>query len=416
MNEERKLQKAKISLMRDPKFALLQGIMMVGKTYVDDTVPTACTDGRDERYGRKFINSLREQELNFVMAHEAGHKMYRHLVTWRRLYDEDRKLANQACDYVINIMLHDLDPHGKTIVMPTYKDGPLKGKPMGMLDERFRGMNSKQVFDILKQERQDGGGGEGGDEQGDGDEDGGSGGGSRDDGFDEHDWGNAKNMSEEDKRQLEREIDQAIRQGIMAQKRVGGGAGGMSRELEEMLQPKVDWREVLREFVKSTCRNKDKSSWRRVNRRMLSGGVYMPSMIGERVGRIVIAVDTSGSIGIRELSDFLSEVKGIAEEVSPEQVDLLYWDCAVAGHEEYREGDVTNIVSTTKPKGGGGTAPSCVSQYLNDKRIQPECVVVLTDGYVGSDWGKDWPAEVLWCIVGNNSVTADNGKTIHIDK
>lgn len=410
MNEERKLQKAKISLMRDPKFALLQGIMMVGKTLVDDSIPTACTDGRDERYGRKFVKDLRDSELCFVVAHEAGHKMYRHLTTWRRLHEEDARLANAACDYVINLMLKDLDPNGRTIQMPVYKDGDKKGDPMGLIDERFRGMNAKQVFDILKEEKGEGGEGEGG--EGGGGDEGSSGGG----GIDDHDWDGAKDMSEEDKRVLEREIDQAIRQGLMAHQKIAGkGAGGMGRELEELLEPKVDWREVLREFVKATCRNKDKSSWRRVNRRMLSAGIYMPSMIGERIGRIVIAVDTSGSIGIRELSDFLSEVKGIAEEVNPEKIDLIYWDSAVASHEEYDEGAVANIVTTTKPKGGGGTAPSCVSQYLKEKAIEPECIVVLTDGYVGNDWGYDWPAEVLWCIVkGNSGTVAANGKTIHI--
>ena len=110
MLEERKLQKAKISLMRDPKFALLSGVLMVGKTYVTEDVPTACTNGRDEKYGRAFIKNLREQELNFLVAHEAGHKLYRHLTTWRKLHDENHSLANQACDYVINLMLKDLDP------------------------------------------------------------------------------------------------------------------------------------------------------------------------------------------------------------------------------------------------------------------------------------------------------------------
>lgn len=420
MIEERKLQKAKISLMRDPKFALLQGIMMVGKTCVDDSIRTACTDGRDERYGRSFIKDLKEPELSFVVAHEAGHKMYRHLTTWRKLYEEDRALANQACDYVINLGLKDLDPHGRTIQMPIFRDGPKKGQPMGLIDERFRGMNTKQVFDILKQEkkddpeRPDGPRGKGdpcdsgnppGDESGD-----------DHGGFDEHDWKGAKQMSEAERRELERDIDQAIRQGLMAQQKIAGkGAGGLSRELEELLEPKVDWREVLREFIKATCRNKDKSSWRRVNRRFLSMGAYMPTMIGERIRRIVIAVDTSGSIGLRELSNFLAEVKGIAEELAPEQIDLIYWDSEVAAHEEYREGDVANIVSTTKPAGGGGTSPSCVSQYLNDKRIEPECIVVLTDGYVGNDWGSNWPAEVLWCIVnGDRNAVAANGKTIHI--
>jgi predicted metal-dependent peptidase len=397
MLEERKVQKAKITLMRHPKFALLQGILMVGKTKVADNVPTASTNGRDETYGREFVRKLRDPELAFVIAHEAGHKMYRHLTTWTKLHDENPHLTNQACDYVINLMLKDLDPTENVIAMPMYRDGPHVGKKMGLIDERFRGMNTKQVFDILKQEQEDdeGGGGEGG--------------------IDEHDWDGAKELTPEQKKELARDIDQAIRQGMMAHQKINGkGAGGLDRELQDLMEPKVNWREELREYVKAVCRAKDTSSWRRVNRRFLSTGIYMPSMIGEKVGHIVVGIDTSGSIGGPELAEFLSEVKGIAEEVSPEKVDLIYWDSEVAAHEEYAEAEVSNIVSSTKPKGGGGTSPSCMSEYLKEKKIVPECIIMLTDGYVGSDWGSDWTAPVMWAITGGNTSVASNGKTIHI--
>lgn len=398
MLEERKVQKAKISLMRNSKFALLSGIMMVGRTRVDDNIPTACTNGRDERYGREFVKKLRDPELAFVVAHENAHKMYRHLTTWRKLHDENHSLANQACDYVINLMLKDLDPSESVIAMPRYTDGPLKGRVMGLVDERFRGMNAKQVFDILKEEQEEGGGEGGGD------------------GFDDHDWDGAKDMSDEDKETLGREIDQAIRQGLIAhQKNVGKGGGGLDRELEDLLAPKINWREVLREFVKTTCSNKDASSWRRVNRRFLSTGVYMPSMIGEKVGHLVVAIDTSGSIGGPELAEFLSEVQGIAEEVSPEVVDLIYWDGEVAAHEKYEGSAVSNIVSSTKPKGGGGTDPSCVSEYLKENGIKPEAVIVLTDGYV-PNWGSEWTAPTMWVISGGNTdAVSDNGKTIYLE-
>ena len=402
MLEERKVQKAKITLMRNPKFALLSGVLMVGKTSVVDNIPTACTNGRDERYGRAFVKSLRDQELNFLVAHENGHKMYRHLTTWRKLHDEDHRLANQACDYVINLMLKDLDPTESVIAMPRYPAGhPMAGKVMGLVDERFRGMNSKQVFDILKQEKEDGDGG--GDGEGGG-------------GMDDHDWQDAKDMSEEEKKELEREIDQAIRQGMMArQKFAGNGEGGLDRELAELLEPKVNWREVLRDFVKSTCNAKDASSWRKVNRRFLSTGTYMPTLIGEKVGHLVIAVDTSGSVGDEELGEFLSEVKGIAEEVNPACVDLLYWGSSVVQHETYGDGEAANIIASTRPKGGGGTSPSCISEYLKEKNIKPECVIILTDGCVGDDWGSEWTAPTLWCIVGDYfDGEADNGKTIHI--
>jgi len=405
MSEERKLQRAKINLLRSPKFALLSGILMVGKTSVVDDLPMpACTDGRDEKYKRSFIASMSDPEVAFVVAHEAAHKMYRHLTTWQRLYDENPRLANMACDYVINLMLLDTDPTGSVITMPLYKTGPNRGKPMGLIDKRFAGMNTKQVFDILKKEEEEGEGG----------------GGDGDGGFDEHDWEGAKGRSEEEQKELHKTIDDAIRRGVAEQKRVGEGNGHLDREFADLLEPKVDWREVLRDFVKSTCAGRDKSSWRKVNRRFLSLGddTYMPSLISEQVGHIVIGVDTSGSIGGSELRDFLTEVKGIAEEVKPKQVDLLYWDSHVASHEEYDAASVPNIVSSTKPRGGGGTAPSCVTAYMHEKVIQPECVVMLTDGYVGSDWGESnghsWPAPVLWVVVGGADVTAPNGKTIAI--
>ena len=405
MLEERKLQKAKINLMREGKFALWSGIMMVGRTTVSDTVPTACTNGRDEAYGRKFVAELRETELNFVVLHESMHKAFRHLTTWKKLYDEDSDLANKACDYVINLKLKDIDFYEKHISMPLIRDGAMRGKPMGLIDERFRGMSAKQVFDILKDEKKGKGDGEGGD--GDG-----NGGGSQ--GFDEHDWEGAKEMSEPEKEQLAKDIDQALREGVMNQKKLAGsGAGDVDKDVLDLLESKVDWREALREFVKSTCSAKDASSWRRINRRYLSQGIYMPSLIGERVGHLVVGADTSGSV-FNALGGILSEVKGIAEEVKPEKVDLLYWDSRVAAHEEYGTNDVSNIINSTKPRGGGGTSPSCVSAYLKEKNIQPECVIMITDGEVGGDWGSDWTAPVLWAIVGGSDVIAPNGKTIHV--
>jgi predicted metal-dependent peptidase len=388
---ERKVQKAKISLMRNKDYALWSGILMVGKTEVSDTVPTAYTNGRDEVYGREFVNGLNDKELAFVVLHENLHKAFRHLYTWRALWKDDPQLANQACDYVINLMLYKSDPNGSVLTMPT-KDG----KRIGLLDERFDGMNAKQVFDLLKQEQKD--------ESGKGQGEGG--------GFDEHDWEGAQELDKEQQEALTKEIDRALRQGQIAAKRMGTGAGGMERAVGELLAPEVDWRELLREFVTSTCSSKDTSSWRRVNRRFISNDVYMPSLVGETVGRIVVGIDTSGSIDGKMLNRFLSEVKCIADDVSPEAIELLYWDDEVAGHETYDASNRDALVTSTKPKGGGGTDPSCVPKYIKDKDLKPECVVMLTDGCIGN-WGE-WEVPVLWVVVGNDGVTAPVGKTVNV--
>ena len=407
ITEERKLQRVKITLLRNPKVALMSGILMVGRTYICDKTPTARTNGRDEWYGRGFVKKLKEKELAFVVMHESAHKMYRHLTTWKKLHDEDHSLANFACDYVVNLMLKDLDPNETFMAMPRDKDGA----PIGLIDERFRGMNAKQVFDILKQE-QEGSNKSKGEDEGEGEGGGG--------GLDDHDWDGAQGGDAEERKTFDREIDQAIRQGIITHQKVNGAGGGdLARELGEMLRPRVDWRNELREFVKSICAGKDNSTWRKVNRRFIGSGVYMPTLVSERVGHIVLAVDTSGSIGGEELNAFLSEVAGVCEQVNPELVDLLYWDGRVAGHETYKQHETQNLVRSTRPVGGGGTSPSCITAFLRDKRIKPECTIILTDGYVGSDWGEQggnaWPSPTLWCIVGGNKAVSPNGKTLHIE-
>lgn len=390
--EERRLSKVKIAIMRNPKFALWSGLMTVGKTSVVDDIPTACTNGRDELYGREFIQKLDDRELAFVVLHETLHKAYRHMTTWKKLHDENHHLANLACDYVINLQLVDMDKDELLLAMPKQPNG----KPLGAIDERFRGLNTKQIFDILKEEEEESGGGGGGE------------------GFDEHDWEGAKALTDEEKKDLERDIDSAIRQGLIAEQKIAGKGGGrMGRDLAELLEPKVDWRDVLREFVKATCNAKDTSSWRRVNRRYLSGDVYMPSLIGERVGHLVLGIDTSGSVGNKELAEFLSEVQSIAKDVHPDKVDLIYWDGEVAGHEEYSSSQVDSIITSTKPAGGGGTDPTCVMRYLKEKAIKPEAIIMLTDGYIG-EWGNEWDAPILWTIVGGNKEFAPVGKTIHV--
>jgi predicted metal-dependent peptidase len=388
--EERRLSKIKISIMRNPKFALWSGLMTVGKTRISETAPTAYTNGRDEVYGREFVKKLDDKELAFVMLHETLHKAYRHLYTWRKLWDIDAQLCNMAMDYVINLELKDLDKQQQTLAMPMEGN-----KVIGLVDERFRGMNTKQVFDILREENPNGGEGNG---------------------FDEHDFESAKELSEDEQKKLVKEIDQAIRQGIIARNKVAGKeAGGMSRELGELLAPQVDWREQLKEFVRSTCSAKDASSWRRVNRRFLSGDVYMPSLIGEKVAHLVIGIDTSGSIGVKELNTFLTEVRGIAQEVHPERVTLTYWDSTVAGVEEYEGGNVDTITESTKPNGGGGTDPRCLMKYMDEQKLEPDAIIMLTDGCIGTgEWGDEWKAPILWTICGGNQSYAPVGKTIHI--
>lgn len=406
---EKRVELVHVSLMRAPEFALFAGLFMVGKTTIEDLPMTAATNGRDAFYGREFVDTLSDKELAFLVMHENMHKCYRHLTTWRALYDIDKSCANQACDYVINIQLADMDPHGKYIVMPRDKD---TGKVIGLLDEKYRGMDTKQVFDILrqkKQEQQQRGG-----EQTDGESDS-SGSGEEGSGItlDDHDWEGAQNgMTKEEQEQLGRDIDQALRQGGIYAGKVGGN---MPREIGELLKPKVDWREVLRRFVRTSLKDRDSVSWRRAHKNYLWQDIILPSIMGKRVKHLVIAMDTSGSIQGQLLTEFLSEMNGIVRDTGADRVDVVYWDTEVAGHEIHK-GSNKDIVHKTSPKGGGGTDPDCVVDFMAEHDLKPDALIMLTDGYMHTNKPK-WAAikaPTLWCVIGNENYEVPNGQKLNI--
>ena len=410
LNAEERLSKAVVAIMGHPRYTALAGVLMLGEKTIEEDIPTACTNGRDVKYGRAFVDGLTDAELRGLVLHEdEGHKLYRHLTTWRWMYDIDPFLANCACDYVINIRIVD----------DNKDDGFAKLPEGGLVDERFRGMDEAQVFHILRKEQdsQPPGGSGGSDSQ---DNESGSGSGQADGlengtlqsgaGLDQHDWDGAQELSDEEKHELARDIDEAIRQGALAAGKMGGTG---NRDLDELLQPQVDWREVLREFVQTTCAGSDYSTYARPNRRLMSQGIYMPSGISEQVEELVIAIDTSGSIGQSELTEFLSEVKGVCDTVKPNKVRLLYWGCSVVGDESYDMHELEQLTTSTKPKGGGGTDVNCVTQYMAKKSIKPQAAIVLTDGYLYDGWGE-WTCPVLWTILDNEHALADVGKTVHI--
>jgi predicted metal-dependent peptidase len=367
--------------MKSPQFVAYSGILMIGETKVDDNIPTACTNGKDVKFGRGFVASLNDPQLRGLILHEAKHKMYRHLLTWKHLQKQDPMRANMACDYVINLEIQDeSERSNKFVVLP---DGAL-------IDEKFRGLNSAEVFNLLPP--QPTGGGDGGQ------------------GFDEHDWEGAECLNDEEKTALAKEIDQAIRQGAILAGKVGGN---VDRSFTDLMSAKVDWKEALREFVSSVSQGKDDSTWRKPNRRWLQHDIYMPSTISESMGRVVVAIDTSGSIYGEVLNRFISEVASVMQNMNPEQVDLLYWDSQVAGHEVYGLNDADRMTASTKPKGGGGTSPSCITAYMRKHKIEPVCAIILTDGCVGNDWGGQWNCPTLWAIT--EDIKSPIGQTIKVE-
>jgi predicted metal-dependent peptidase len=291
-------------------------------------------------------------------------------------------------------MIVAADPTESVVQFPRKPDGT----KLGLYDPKYDGMSARQVFDLLKKDNPEGGGGQG-------------------EGFDEHGWGDAQELPKAEQDALQKEIDHAMRRGEAEAKRCGAGKGDIPAEIGQLLRPQINWKDALREFITQNCTVKDDTTYRRLNRRFHALDLIMPTTYGESLGHIVAGPDLSGSMWTGDPSDMkkvLSEFVGVVNQVNPEHVDLLYWDAEVTGHEEYKRGDYEGIANAMRPKGGGGTDPRCVQRYLKEHNIKPDCIIMFTDGHVFDQWGDNWPAPILWVVCGNPSVTSNTGKTVHV--
>ncbi|NCA25168.1 MAG: hypothetical protein EBS91_11385 [Betaproteobacteria bacterium] len=162
---------------------------------------------------------------------------------------------------------------------------------------------------------------------------------------------------------------------------------------------------------------RDQTSWRRPNRKFIGMDIVMPMMISEKAHCFVTGIDTSGSIFGEILTQFVSEVNSICIEINPEVMEVLYWDSHVAKHETYKDAEVQSFSTSTRPTGGGGTNPDCVPKYLKDKQINPQAIIMLTDGEFFKHNADDWAGSppVLWCVIGNKNFQPKVGSVVYVE-
>jgi predicted metal-dependent peptidase len=332
--------------------------------------------------------------------------MYRHPTTWGHLAKINAQLANIAMDHVINNQI--MEAYGKDgfVEMPeniTYGDGQFFNECC--CDPQFAGWDTAKVFwHLYKELDEDGEGNPGNKGQ--------SGDGETGQAFDEIDFDGAEEMTREERQELDREIDEALRQGALTAGKMGSGG---NRDVNELLKPKIDWREAFREWFTSTCKGNDMSTWRSANRRYLASGYYMPSHISETVGAVHCSNDMSGSIGDAEAKIMVTETVNICETVFPDELHITYWDTEVCGYEKYNNTELDTVAERTKPVGGGGTDPTVVPEFLRENNIKPQATVVLTDGCIFGGWGE-WDHPVLWVIIDNERATPPFGSVIHVSR
>lgn len=353
MNLEKKLAKAKTALILEHPF--IGSIAMNMPFRLSEDVPTAATNGKEVVFNPDFISDKSDEEIKFLVAHECMHPMLEH--NFRR-GERDPYKWNMAGDYVINKLLVD-EGIGKMI------EG-------GLHDDHIYnngGGTSDGIYNALPDtpEGEQGYGGEG-------------------QPFDQCQDGEGS-PAEQAQQQAEWKIK--VAQAAQSAKMMGKMSAGLERLVGELLQPKVDWREVLQKFIVKQ-RTEDRS-FARPNRRFIHQGLYLPSITGERLGEIAFAVDCSGSIGQEEIDQFASEITTVWADQRPSKVHVLYFDSEVSHYDVYESDDEPVI----KPHGGGGTAFSPVFEYMQANDIEPVACIFLTD-LVCYDFGDAPNYPVLW--------------------
>jgi len=407
MSPDQRLIAINVDFTHHREFAKLSGVACVGVNIFTDELSTAGTNGRDVMYNLEFVMKQSRKQLRFVVAHETLHKALRHCTEYDEICKREPTASNIAMDYVVNAMIHEADPNLEFVEWTT--------DPEPLLHQKYYGWSFVQVLkDIMQNSKTINVKPKGdGDDDGDGDikmrvffdPDGKP----IDADFDSHIIGK---ISDDIKETNDRQISDANHQGsILAQKIAGKGVGNGALD-GALVKRDTNWREYVKEWLASVCEGDEYSKYSPPNKRMLPLGFIMPSHFSETTGEIVVACDTSGSMGGLYPTVF-GEIARICQNLNPESVRVLWWEYEVVGEQIFKPIDYHKIGSLMKPVGGGGTRVTCVAEYIESNRIKPKGIIYLTDGYIESDYRlPDFP--VLFGAVDNDSFVASRGKTVRI--
>ena len=377
-----RIQKARTALLLDHPF--FGSLLYRLKDRESRAIKTMATDGVSLLWNPEFVETLTAATLAGTLAHEVMHPALHHHV---RRSGRDPKRWNVACDYAINPLLVDAG-----LALP---EGVL-------IENRFRGMSAEQIYNLLEPE-------EGSDPDNDNDQQAtashdsnGSpvGTQSSDPSAPETDGGIGQVLdapSECDEsptvEEQAREWEIAVNQAMTVAQQAGKMPAGLDRTMEGTAEAAVNWRELLRRLWSETTAAD--YSWMRPNRRHLWRGLYLPGVVKEGVGEIVIAVDCSGSISGRQLRLFEAEARSILEGQRPERVYVLYFDAVVQKVEIYEAGQPISL----NPVGGGGTEFGPCFEWVEERGIIPQTMIFLTDLY-GSFPSSAPSYPVLWASTG----------------
>ena len=434
--------RANITILKDRRTYAMGATILLGESAVRDGIATAATDGRNKFYGKDFMSTLTPKQHNYIVLHENGHVIKMDMQRHPDLIAEDAHMFNVAADYVVNGIIEGL---GISDI--------IERPPGALVDPKFNGWSIRDVYRFLKTGRDKDGNEQGepepqfddSDDDGDDGDDGSGGGDPSDDGddgdspspantdqgkpdpssvkigsktystqpIDEHDTAAAQGMSEQESKQLEREIKQVIEQAVML---AGVQGGEVPLAIREALAPDVDWERELEDYLNTSQRGEDDLNVRRYDRRYLADDHYVPTTHSERVGTVLLCMDSSGSTCGSVFDKFVAGFSDILQRVRPERVRILHWDTSVKHDEVITEADYlgADLKDILNPRGGGGTCVSRVSDYIIKNNIEADCCLVFTDGYVENDprWHVRIPT--LWMVTDRPNFQPPAGRMVNI--
>jgi predicted metal-dependent peptidase len=364
---------------------------------------TMATDGRHLLYDPEFVDRISNPELIGVVAHEAMHCVLGHHF---RRGNRDPEGWNIACDYVINAHLlkagltlpamrlyrseEDLKSYAEKIYAEFPKrpkgqgDQPCPDGPMGPGPGGGNGTSNKpsQPGD------QEG-------KSGDGDKPGnGKGGKSQP----KKNYGgcgavwDADAATKNDKDREEKRWEVIGRQAAQIAKGQGHLPAGMEVFIEPV-KPHLDIYSMLKQFMSAA--RKDDFSWARPNRRHVHQGIYVPGLHSYGIGKVVIGIDTSGSMSEDMIAKGLGLCQMVLEEVRPETTIILQCDADVHSDVSYSLGE--QLPSRVSITGRGGTSMAPIWDKIEENQYDPVCTIMFSDMMMSTpDFGKPQFFPVLW--------------------
>jgi predicted metal-dependent peptidase len=383
-------------LLRHPFFGNMATRLRIQAA--DEWLPTAAVDGRNLFFNTQFFNAMNNKEIEFVIAHEILHCVFDHL---SRREDRNPILHNIASDYIVNNLLVRDRIGDKPKVVDCYQDF------------KYQDWTSEEVYDDLfkktKEELEKLGElldehidweGDGDDEDGDGDPKEGK--------------GKRPKYSKEELRKIRDEIKEGM---ISAAQSAGAGnvPGEIKRMIKELTEPKMNWRQLLRQQIQSTIRND--YTFARPSRKGWHTGAILPGMNFDETIDICISLDMSGSIGDDQAKDFLGEIKGIMDEYKDYNIKLWCFDTKVYNEQDF-SADGGDSLLDYEIKGGGGTDFMANWAYMRNNNIQPKKFIMFTDGYPFDSWGEDNYCDTIFIVHGHHdkNLQAPFGVTAHYEE